>query len=107
MVTNSTIDSLRMAGMLLALRTTFDPAVAGDLAVEVELRIDDDRVTVTVDNGRLTMRRGPAPRPDATVTGDVAAVRALVYRRTADMPGPGVTIYGDRAAVRRLLRALR
>jgi DNA-binding HxlR family transcriptional regulator len=93
--------------LFLALRTTFDPVAAGDLAVDVELRIDDDRVSLCVDNGRLTMRRGPVPRPDATITGDVASIRTLVYRPPPDTPVPGVTIRGDRAAVQRLLSALR
>jgi alkyl sulfatase BDS1-like metallo-beta-lactamase superfamily hydrolase len=90
--------------LLLALRTTFDPAVAGDLAIEVDLRIADDRVALTVANGQMTMRRGPAHRPDATITADVASLRTLVYRGTA---APGVRIDGDKAAVQRLLAALR
>lgn len=90
--------------LLLALRTTFDPAVAGDLAIEVDLRIADDRVALTVADGQITMRRGPAHRPDATITADVASLRTLVYRGTA---APGVRIEGDKAAVRRLLAALR
>jgi DNA-binding HxlR family transcriptional regulator len=90
--------------LLLALRTTFDPEAAGDLAVEVELRIDDDRVALTVDGGRLTMRRGPARHPDAIITGDVPGVRSMVYRGAA---ATGVTVDGSQEAVRRLIDALR
>jgi DNA-binding HxlR family transcriptional regulator len=90
--------------LLLAFRTTFDPAVAGDLATEVELRIDDDTVTATVADGQLTMRRGTSPGAAATIVADVATLRTLVYRGT---DGPGVSITGDRKAVRRLIASLR
>ena len=90
--------------LLLALRTTFNPTVAGDLSIEVELRISDDRVELTVADGQITMRRGPASRPNAVITADVASLRTLVYRGTA---APGVRIDGDKVAVRRLLAALR
>ena len=90
--------------LMLALRTTCNPAVAGDLSVEVDLRIEDDRVALTVADGQISMRRGPAQHPDATITADVTSLRALVYRGTE---GPGVRIEGDTAAVRRLLAALR
>ncbi|GII02409.1 winged helix-turn-helix transcriptional regulator [Planobispora takensis] len=90
--------------LLVAFRTTFDPQVAGDLAVEVELRVGDDRATLTVEAGRLTVRRAPAPRPDAIITGDVAGIRTLVYRGTE---ASGVTVDGDREAVQALTAALR
>lgn len=90
--------------LLLALRTTFDPTAAGDLATEVELRVDTDTVTVSVARGELAMRRGSSARADATVTADVASLRTLIYRGTA---APGVRIEGDRKAVRRLVAALR
>jgi len=90
--------------LLLALRTTFNPAAAGDLAIEVDLRIEDDRVALTVADGQIRMRRGATQHPAATITADVAGLRELVYRGTE---GPGVRIEGDTAAVRRLLAALR
>jgi DNA-binding HxlR family transcriptional regulator len=96
--------AMSIDALLLALRTTFDPALAADLAVEVDLRIEDDRVTVSVANGQIRMRRGVAEHPAATITADVAGLRTLVYRRGT---APGVTIQGDKAAVRRLIAALR
>jgi DNA-binding HxlR family transcriptional regulator len=90
--------------LLLALRTTFDPGLAGDLSIEVELHLDGDRVALTVANGQISMRRGPAHRPAATMTASVVDLRTLVYRGGA---APGVRIEGDKQAVRRLLAALR
>jgi DNA-binding HxlR family transcriptional regulator len=66
--------------LLLALRTTFDPVAAGDLSVVIDLRIDGDRVAVTVAGGVLAMARGAASQPVATVGGDVPGVRAMIYR---------------------------
>ncbi len=95
----------------LALRTTFDPARAGDLAATIELRVGTDRVTLSVADRRLTMHRGSASsNPDAVVAGDVAGVRAMVYRpaTVAEVVGAGtVTIEGDLPAVQRLVDCLR
>lgn len=90
--------------LMLAFRTTFDPRAAGDLAAEIELRVDSDTVTATVAGGQLTMRRGAATRPDATIAADSASLRALVYRGTRP---PGVRITGDARLARRFLAALR
>jgi len=90
--------------LLLALRTTFDPAAAGDLITEVELQLDGDTVTVTVASGQLTMRRGPSHHATATLTADVASLRNLIYRGTT---GQQVHIEGDQQAVRRVIAALR
>jgi DNA-binding HxlR family transcriptional regulator len=100
----TTTGPMSIDALLLALRTTFDPVVAGDLAIEVDLRIEDDRVALTVADGQISLRRGPANRPDAIITADVASLRTLVYRGTET---PGVRIDGDTVAVRRLLAALR
>ena len=96
--------------LLLALRTTFDAGAAGDLAVAVDLRLEADRVAIRVAGGQLTMSRGHAPDADAIVTGDVAAVRAMVYREGTvdDAVAAGmVTVAGDRGAVQGLVNALR
>jgi DNA-binding HxlR family transcriptional regulator len=96
--------------LLLALRTTFDPAAAGDLAASIDLRVGGDRVAVTVAGGVLTMARGAARGPDATVAGDVPGVRAMVYREgtVAGAVAAGtVTVDGDLAAVQRLVDAVR
>jgi DNA-binding HxlR family transcriptional regulator len=100
----STNGPMSVDALLLALRTTFNPAVAGDLSIEVDLRIEDDRIAVTVAGGQISMRRGLADDPAATITADVVSLRTLVYRGTS---APGLTIDGDKPAVRRLIAALR
>jgi DNA-binding HxlR family transcriptional regulator len=95
----------------LALRTTFDPARAGDLAATIELRVDADRVVLTVVDRRLRMHRGSASsKPDAVIVGDVAGVRAMVYRPatvTEAVDAGTVTIDGDLRTVQRLVDCLR
>ena len=96
--------------LLLALRTTFDPARAGDLALEIELQLAEDRVAVTVADGRLEITRRAARDPVAVVRGDVPGVRSMVYRAGSvanAIAARAVEVAGDRAAVQRLVDALR
>ncbi len=95
--------------LFLALRTTFDPAAAGDLDLEIVLQIGDDPVAVTVRDRTITMVRGAARDAATTVRGDVPGVRAMVYRgaTVAEAVAAGtVTVDGDTAAVQRLVAAL-
>jgi DNA-binding HxlR family transcriptional regulator len=70
---------LSVDALALAMRTTFDPAAAGDLQITAELRLDGDRLTVTVADGRLEMRRGPAPAPDAVVSATATEFRSMIF----------------------------
>ena len=71
--------------LILALRTTFDPAVAGPLRATYRLALDDDRYLARVADGRLDVARTgqagdqPAEPPDATLTGSVGTLRAVVF----------------------------
>jgi DNA-binding HxlR family transcriptional regulator len=94
----------------LAFRTTFESARAADLVATIELRVGADRVVLTVADQGLRMHRGSASTPDAVVVGDVAGVRAMVYRpaTVAEAVDAGtVTIDGDQVAVQRLVDCLR
>ena len=96
--------------LLLALRTTFDPAKAGDLELEIDLHLAEDRVAVTVADGRLEITRRAVRDPAAVVSGDVAAVRSMVYRAGSVanvVAARSVDIQGDRVAVQRFVDALR
>ena len=70
---------LGVDALALAMRTTFDPAAAGDLRITAELRLDGDRLTVTVDDGRLDVRRGPATAPDAVVEATATEFRSMIF----------------------------
>jgi DNA-binding HxlR family transcriptional regulator len=99
---------LSVDALVLALQTTFDAAAAGDLEASLDLRVDDDRLAVTVAAGRLSVTRASAKDPDATLRTDVPTLRELAFRkrRLDDAAAAGAAaIEGDRAAVQRLLDA--
>jgi DNA-binding HxlR family transcriptional regulator len=99
---------LSVDALVLALKTTFDPAAAGDLEATLDLQVDDDRLEVAVAGGRLSITRASAKDPDATLRTDVPTVRKLAFRkrRLDDAAAAGdLAIDGDRATVQRLLDA--
>jgi DNA-binding HxlR family transcriptional regulator len=99
---------LSVDALVLALKTTFDPAAAGDLEASLDLHVDDDRLELAVAGGRLSVTRAGAKDPDATVRTDVATLRELAFRKRGldDAAAAGdVAIDGDRATVQRLLDA--
>ena len=91
---------LSVDALALAMRTTFDPAAAGDLRLRCELRLDGDRLGVAVADGRLELTRGPVRKPDAVVHASAAAFRSAIFAG-----GPLAGVDGDRGAVDRLVRA--
>jgi len=64
--------------IVLALRSLFDPAAAGDLEASYELRIGEARYRVDVAGGELVLHRGAIEDPVATVAVDEAGTLAAV-----------------------------
>jgi DNA-binding HxlR family transcriptional regulator len=92
---------------VLALKTLFDPAAAGDLDATYELRLGEDRFRVRVTNGRLELQRGEADRPDAVIDSDPATLAsALWHRRSVHQATRSgeLEIRGSRATARRFLK---
>jgi DNA-binding HxlR family transcriptional regulator/putative sterol carrier protein len=100
--------SFSVDALMLALKTTFDPAVAGDLETSVDLRLGDDRFEVDVAGGRLSVLRGSAAEPDVTVGTDMATMRELAFGggrvETAAASG-ALRVEGDAEALQRMLDA--
>ena len=92
---------LSVDALALAMRTTFDAGAAGDLRIRCELRLDTDRLSVVVGDGRLEIARGTVARPDAVITATATAFRAVVF---AGRGLDGLDVVGDHAAADRLLR---
>jgi DNA-binding HxlR family transcriptional regulator len=65
--------------LVLALRTTFDPAAAGDLRASYELRLGDDRFRAEVADGRIELARGAAHEPDAVIQATVTGLRSALF----------------------------
>ena len=94
---------LSVDALALALRTTFDPDAAGGLHLTAALRLGDDVLRATVRDSRFALIRGEPGEPDVVLTGDAAALRAVVFGgRSPD--DAGLRIDGDRPAALHLLR---
>ncbi len=101
------VGDLSVDALALALRTTFDPSVAGDLRVRATVRFDGDALRLDIRDGRLDLARGEADAPDAVLSTDPATLRSVVFggRSPADAERSGaLLIDGDNPAVRHLLR---
>ncbi|HXU23343.1 MAG TPA: winged helix-turn-helix transcriptional regulator [Tepidiformaceae bacterium] len=72
-------------------------------AVSIEVRDQDERVTLEARNGSVRARVGPAKHPDVVVTGPTAIVWQLLIGKidVARAQAAGVRIEGRRAALRR------
>jgi DNA-binding HxlR family transcriptional regulator len=89
---------LNVDALMLALKTTFDPQLAGTLRARVELRLGDDRFRASVAGGRFELARGEADSPDVVIDTDPATLRSLVFRgrRIADAERAGtLALAGD------------
>lgn len=93
--------TLTADALVLALRTTFDGAAAGDVAATVDLHLGADRFVAEIAAGRFRVVRGESPDPDAVLTVDPGALQGIVFGG-ADLPTDTVT--GDRAVAERFVR---
>jgi DNA-binding HxlR family transcriptional regulator len=92
--------------LMLALRTVFDPDLAGGLSARYQLRLDDDSFRVAVEDGQLELARGSASDPEATIETDAETLTALVFGGlplSEAVRDQRVSIDGDPGAASRLL----
>jgi DNA-binding HxlR family transcriptional regulator len=95
--------------IVLAMKSTFEPAAAAGLDATYALVLDDLPYRIAVANGSFEARRGEADRPDATIRTDSATLTALVFggRSLSDgLRAHDIEIEGDKRAVTRLIRLL-
>ena len=91
---------------VLAIRTMFDPAAAGDLELRLELRLGEEVFHAVVSGGELDAGRGAVEAPEAVLATDPLTLASILWqgrdldeaRRAGD-----VTVEGDAAAVERFL----
>lgn len=97
---------LSVDAAVVALQTTFRPERAGDLAATFELRLADDVFAVTMADGALGVRRGPAVTPAAVLATSTPVLAGLAWHRrslTSAMSDGDAVVHGDRKMLRRLL----
>jgi DNA-binding HxlR family transcriptional regulator len=97
------------SGHISAVRATFDPERAGDLALTAEFRVDGDVFFVAIDNGSVIARQGEAVDPDLVVETDVESSIDLMLRRlspAAALSRKRVRLHGSKADFLRLIDVL-
>lgn len=98
--------AMSIDSQILALRTVFDGATAGDLDASFELRLGDEAFRARVAAGRFEIERGEADRSDVAIHTDPATFLAVLWggRPLADAERSGdLVIEGDKAAFERFL----
>jgi DNA-binding HxlR family transcriptional regulator len=96
--------TLSADSVMMSLRTMFQPAMAHDLTVQIDLHLGDDIFHVDVRDGLLKAERGGADSPDATVETDPKTLAQVVYERR-DLDDAGVKVSGDPDAFERFRSA--
>lgn len=97
-------NDLSADALMFALKTSFEPARAGDLNAVYEIRLGDDRFRAEIRDGRFDLRRGAAERPDAVLDTDPATLRSVVFgRRTVEEAA--MKVEGDEQVVARFVTA--
>jgi DNA-binding HxlR family transcriptional regulator len=92
---------------VLALKTLFAPAVAGDLRATYELRFGEHVFRARVADGQIDLARGSPEEPEATIATDPSTLSRVLWHGhlLADALRSGeVTIEGDPHSVTRFLR---
>lgn len=90
----------------LSMRAMFDAERAGDFAVQLELRFDDDRFVASVAGGGFRIARGEAAQPEVVVRTQPRALAGLLYGGQdldAFLAAGMVRLEGDRAKFARFL----
>ena len=103
---------LSAAGLVLSLRTNYQPDGSDGFAATIELRLGgdrftaEDRFTATVQDGQLAVVRGGADEPDAVIEG-APGVLAGVLRGGRCLQeairANDLSVRGDSSAIRRFL----
>jgi DNA-binding HxlR family transcriptional regulator len=85
---------------VIALLTVFDPSSADGLSGSFELRLDGQPFHARMSDGRLSIARGNADDPEATIDTDPATLSEVLWRgrRLGDL-----RIEGSKQAAKRLL----
>jgi len=92
---------LSVDALILALKTTFDPAAAGELRASVGLWLGPDRFHTTIGDRRFAVTRSEAAA-DAVLHTDAKTLRGLVFG--GNPIDDGVRVDGDRSVAARFVR---
>jgi DNA-binding HxlR family transcriptional regulator len=88
--------------LMLSLKTLFDGNAAGDLHVKIALHLGDERFSIRVADGNLTIARAETESPDAILDTDPATLLSLLRANRAldEVIATGqLRLEGDRPSV--------
>ena len=85
---------LSLDALMVALEATFLPSKAGELDARYELRLGEERFTVTIQRGTIAIARAAFPRADAVIEATPATLRGLVFGDTK-LAGAAAKLSGD------------
>ena len=95
--------------VVLALKSTFDPANADGLSATYELVLDGLPYSVRVAGRHFEVRRGEAGHPDVTIRTDPMTLARVVFRGRSlagAVRSGEVELEGDKRVAERLVRML-
>ena len=95
--------------LVLALKSTFDPAKAGGLEASYELRLGEIPFNISVKGGQFEAERGEAKDADATIRANPNAIASVVFggnRLGKALENGEAAVEGSRKAANALFRAL-
>ena len=95
--------------LVLALKSTFDPAKAEGLDAGYELRLGDVPFRIRIADGRFEASHGEAESPDATIRSDPGTIAGIVFQGKPlgkAVEAGDVAIDGSRQAARALFRTV-
>ncbi|RSM85023.1 transcriptional regulator [Kibdelosporangium aridum] len=93
--------TLSVTALMLAMLTTFSPALAGDLDATYDLHVSGEHFRAVVANGKIEIEPGDAAEPDAVIETDAVALRSIVFGGRALA---NEVIAGDKRSAARFLR---
>lgn len=96
--------------LLIAMRTTYEPASSRDAAGQFELHIGDESFVVATGQGSITVAAGRVQCPDAVIWSGPAALRAVIFGDLAladALRSGALRIDGDGDAAAALLASFR
>jgi DNA-binding HxlR family transcriptional regulator len=97
-------------GHISGMRAVFDPERAGDLSIDAELRVAGEPLSVSVHDGRLDARQGPADHPELIVEiGLDPSIDVMLRRVTPEAAiasGDAILVTGSARAFSRLIDAV-
>ena len=92
--------TLNVDSLILSFRTMFDAHAAGDMKATIQLRVNDEPFVATIGGGQMTVIRGDAANPDATIDTTADLLGAVVY---AGHKFSELKVEGNRALAKRFV----